>query len=205
MVNFTVDYNNTFGKAVEEAGSYNVKIMDSSTAKQTKKGKEMAVLNYEVLDGKYAGAAIRYHNIVWDDSTQEALSLSIKRLNTLMKAIGAEDGKQVNATMEAIVKQLHGKKLNITVDWEQSDYNGKWNLDVKSQQELKEKSEPNGVFRPTNNGGASATKTSTNPFGNSNQAKQEATNPFEQTTLENTDPFAKNSTTIDIPDKDLPF
>lgn len=203
MVNFTVDYNNTFGKAVEEAGSYNVKIMDSSTAKQTKKGKEMAVLNYEVLDGKYAGAAIRYHNIVWDDSTEEALSLSIKRLNTLMKAIGAEDGKQVNATMEAIVKQLHGKKLNITVDWEQSDYNGKWNLDVKSQQELKEKSEPNGVFRP--NGTKKATETSTNPFGNSNQSKQETTNPFEQTTLENTDPFAKNSTTIDIPDKDLPF
>ncbi|MYV13632.1 DUF669 domain-containing protein [Lactobacillus salivarius] len=203
MVNFTVDYNNTFGKAVEEAGSYNVKIMDSSTAKQTKKGKEMAVLNYEVLDGKYAGAAIRYHNIVWDDSTEEALSLSIKRLNTLMKAIGAEDGKQVNATMEAIVKQLHGKKLNITVDWEQSDYNGKWNLDVKSQQELKEKSEPNGVFRP--NGTKKAAETSTNPFGNSNQSKQEATNPFEQTTLENTDPFAKNSTTIDIPDKDLPF
>ena len=84
MVNLTVDYNNTFGKAVEEAGSYNVKIMDSSTAKQTKKGKEMAVLNYEVLDGKYAGAAIRYHNIVWDDSTEEALSLSIKRLNTLL-------------------------------------------------------------------------------------------------------------------------
>lgn len=203
MVNFTVDYNNTFGKAVEEAGSYNVKIMDSSTAKQTKKGKEMAVLNYEVLDGKYAGAAIRYHNIVWDDSTEEALSLSIKRLNTLMKAIGAEDGKQVNATMEAIVKQLHGKKLNITVDWEQSDYNGKWNLDVKSQQELKEKSEPNGVFRP--NGTKKAAETSTNPFGNSNQSKQATTNPFEQTTLENTDPFAKNSTTIDIPDKDLPF
>ena len=205
MVNFTVDYNNTFGKAVEEAGSYNVKIMDSSTAKQTKKGKEMAVLNYEVLDGKYAGAAIRYHNIVWDDSTEEALSLSIKRLNTLMKAIGAEDGKQVNATMEAIVKQLHGKKLNITVDWEQSDYNGKWNLSVKTQQPLKEQSEPNGVFRPTNNGGASTTKTSSNPFGNSNQSKQATTNPFEQTTLENTDPFAKNSTTIDIPDKDLPF
>ena len=40
MVNFTVDYNNTFGKAVEEAGSYNVKIMDSSTAKQTKKARK---------------------------------------------------------------------------------------------------------------------------------------------------------------------
>ena len=73
------------------------------------------------------------------------------------------------------------------------------------QQPTKEKSEPNGKFRPTSNNGVSATKASANPFGNSNQSKQESTNPFEQTTLENTDPFAKNSTTIDIPDKDLPF
>ena len=81
--------------------------------------------------------------------------------------------------------------------------NGNYHLTVKTQQELKEKSEPNGVFRP--NGTKKATETSTNPFGNSNQSKQETTNSFEQTTLENTDPFAKNSTTIDIPDKDLPF
>ena len=59
------------------------------------------------------------------------------------------------------------------------------------------------MFRP--NGNKKAAETSTNPFGNSNQSKQATTNPFEQTTLENTDPFAKNSTTIDIPDKDLPF
>ena len=62
MVNFTVDYNNTFGKAVEEAGSYNVKIMDSSTAKQTKKGTDMAVLNYEVLDGKYAWQETQHYS-----------------------------------------------------------------------------------------------------------------------------------------------
>lgn len=203
-INFTVDYNDVFGKAVEEAGSYNVKIADSSTAKTTKKGQEMAVLDYEVLDGKYAGAVIRYDNILWNDNTNETLKLSIKRFNTLMRAVKAEDGKQVNSTMETLVKNLVGRTLNITVDWEQSDYNGKWNLVVKSQQPKKEKSEPNGVFRPTNNGGASSTKTSSNPFGNSTQSKQETTNPFKQTTLENTDPFAK-STDINIPDEDLPF
>ena len=203
MINFTVDYNDVFGKAVEEAGSYNVKIADSSTAKTTKKGQEMAVLDYEVLDGKYAGAVIRYDNILWNDNTEETLKLSAKRFNTLMKAAGIEDGTQINSTMSAIVKGLVGKKLNITVDWEQSDYNGKWNLSVKTQQPLKEQSEPNGVFRPTNSG-VSTTKTSSNPFGNSNQSKQEATNPFEQTTLENTDPFAK-SKDINIPDEDLPF
>lgn len=204
MINFTVDYNNTFGKAVEEAGSYNVKIADSSTAKKTKKGQEMAVLDYEVLDGKYAGAVIRYDNILWNDNTNETLKLSIKRFNTLMRAVKAEDGKQVNSTMETLVKNLVGRTLNITVDWEQSDYNGKWNLVVKSQQPTKEKSEPNGKFRPTGNNESSATKASANPFGNSAQNKQETTNPFKQTTLENTDPFS-NSKDINIPDEDLPF
>lgn len=190
-INFTVDYNDVFGKAVEEAGSYNVKIADSSTAKTTKNGQEMAVLDYEVLDGKYAGAVIRYDNILWNDNTEETLKLSAKRFNTLMKAAGIEDGTQINSTMSAIVKGLVGKKLNITVDWEQSDYNGKWNLSVKTQQPLKEQSEPNGVFRPTNNSGASTTKTSSNPFASS-ASKAES------------DPFS-NSKDINIPDEDLPF
>ena len=190
MINFTVDYNDVFGKAVEEAGSYNVKIADSSTAKTTKKGQEMAVLDYEVLDGKYAGAVIRYDNILWNDNTEETLKLSIKRFNTLMRAVGAEDGKQVSSTMDALVKNLVGRTLNITVDWEQSDYNGKWNLSVKTQQPKKEKSEPNGKFRPTNNG-SSKPKTSSNPFASS-ASKAES------------DPFS-NSKDINIPDEDLPF
>lgn len=201
---FTSNTSNVFGKMVEEAGSYNVKIMDSSVAKKSKTGKEMAVLNYEVLDGKYAGGAIKWHNIVWDESSEEATQLSLKRFNTLTAALGFPDGTNFNMTLERFVNGIKGKELNITVDWEEGT-NGNYHLAVKSQQEIKEKSEPNGKFRPTSNGGASATKKSTNPFGNSNQPKQEATNPFEQTTLENTDPFAKNSTTIDIPDKDLPF
>ena len=193
MINFTVDYNDVLGKAVEEAGSYNVKIADSSTAKTTKKGQEMAVLDYEVLDGKYAGAVIRYDNILCNDNTEETLKLSAKRFNTLMKAAGIEDGTQINSTMSAIVKGLVGKKLNITVEWEQSDYNGKWNLSVKTQQPLKEQSEPNGVFRPISNNRASATKANTNPFGNTTQSKQTNSNPF------------SDAKEIDIPDEDLPF
>lgn len=191
MINFTVDYNDVFGKAVEEAGSYNVKIADSSIAKKTKKGQDMAVLDYEVLDGKYAGAVIRYDNILWNDNTEETLKLSIKRFNTLMRAINATDGAQINYTMDVFVKKLVGKTLNITVDWEQSDYNGKWNLVVKSQQPKKEKSESNGKFRPTNNSGASTTKTSSNPFASS-------------TSKAESDPFS-NSKDINIPDEDLPF
>lgn len=200
---FTSNTSNVFGKMVEEAGNYNVKIMDSSVAKKSKTGKEMAVLDYEVLDGKYAGGAIKWHNIVWDESSEEATQLSLKRFNTLTAALGFPDGTNFNMTLERFVNGIKGKQLNITVDWEEGT-NGNYHLAVKSQQEIKEKSEPNGVFRPTN-GTKKTTETSINPFGNSNQSKQEATNPFEQTTLENTDPFAKNSTTIDIPDKDLPF
>lgn len=199
---FTSDTSKVFGKMVEEAGSYNVKIMDSSVAKKSKTGKEMAVLDYEVLDGKYAGESIKWHNIVWDESSEEAMQLSLKRFNTLTAALGFPDGTNFNMTLERFVKGIKGKQLNINVDWEEGN-NGNYHLAVKSQQLIKEKSEPNGVFRP--NGTKKAAETSTNPFGNSNQSKQATTNPFEQTTLENTDPFAKNSTTIDIPDKDLPF
>ena len=201
---FTSDTSKVFGKMVEEAGSYNVKIMDSSVAKKSKTGKEMAVLDYEVLDGKYAGGSIKWHNIVWDESSEEAMQLSLKRFNTLTAALGFPDGTNFNMTLERFVEGIKGKQLNINVDWEEGN-NGNYHLAVKSQQELKEKSEPNGKFRPTSNSGTSATKASSNPFGNTTQSKQTTSNPFEQTTLENTDPFAKNSTTIDIPDKDLPF
>ena len=118
-------------------------------------------------------------------------------------ALGFPDGTNFNMTLERFVNGIKGKQLNITVDWEEGT-NGNYHLAVKSQQEIKEKSEPNGVFRPTN-GTKKATETSTNLFENSSQAEQTTTNPFEQTKLENTDPFAKSSTTIDIPDKDLPF
>ena len=110
-----------------------------------------------------------------------------------MKAAGIEDGTQINSTMSAIVKGLVGKELNITVDWEQSEYNGKWNLVVKSQQPKKEQSEPNGKFRPTSYGGSSKPKTSSNPFGNTTQSKQATSNPF------------ADAKEIDIPDEDLPF
>lgn len=52
MVLFTTDSTNVFGKFVEEAGSYNVVILQDSEYKLTNDGtKEMAVLNYEVVDG----------------------------------------------------------------------------------------------------------------------------------------------------------
>ena len=138
---FTSDTSKVFGKMVEEAGSYNVKIMDSSVAKKSKTGKEMAVLDYEVLDGKYAGGSIKWHNIVWDESSEEAMQLSLKRFNTLTAALGFPDGTNFNMTLERFVKGIKGKQLNINVDWEEGN-NGNYHLAVKSQQELKEKTDP---------------------------------------------------------------
>ena len=65
----TVDENNVLGRRVEEAGTYNVRLLPTSELKTASTGKEMLVLNYEVLDGKYAGGTIRFDNVVYDDET----------------------------------------------------------------------------------------------------------------------------------------
>lgn len=65
MALFVVDSQNVLGKSVKEAGSYNVKILPDSEYKKTKeKNKDMAVFNYEVIDGKYKGGKILYDNVV---------------------------------------------------------------------------------------------------------------------------------------------
>lgn len=147
MTLFVTDSKNVFGKSVGEAGSYNVRILEDSEHKLTNNTfNDMAVLNYEVVDGKYAGGKILYNNIVWDKNDVE---LSAKRFNTLLAAIGVADGTPIES-IEQLVKAVKGKKLNITVDWKQSDYNKKWNLDVKSYKPTDlEGSKPNGIERPS--------------------------------------------------------
>lgn len=147
MTLFVTDSKNVFGKSVGEAGSYNVRILEDSEHKLTNNTfNDMAVLNYEVVDGKYAGGKILYNNIVWDKNDVE---LSAKRFNTLLAAIGVADGTPIES-IEQLVKVVKGKKLNITVDWKQSEYNQKWNLEVKSYKPTDlEGSKPNGVGRPS--------------------------------------------------------
>lgn len=175
MTPWKTNTENVFGKSVQESGTYNVKITDDSEFKMTSTNKEMAVLNYEVLDGKYQGGAIRYDNLVWDESSQDALDLSMKRFDTIFKAVGVPSGTDING-MGIIVQSLKGKQLNITVDWEFSDYSGKYNLGVKSYTTVDSNgSIPSGVKRPDTN----------------NQTKN--------------DPIANSSQPIDISDDDLPF
>lgn len=146
----TVDENNVLGRQVEEAGTYNVRLLPTSELKTAKTGKEMLVLNYEVLDGKYAGGQIRYDNVVYDDTTQEKEEASIKRLNTLLVAAGVPAGTQIK-TLDILLKVLKKyNKMNVTVEWSsEPNSKGYYNLDVTSHNPTDpEGSKPNGVFAP---------------------------------------------------------
>ncbi|MBZ5995381.1 DUF669 domain-containing protein [Leuconostoc gelidum subsp. gasicomitatum] len=183
MALFTVDSNNVFGKSVQEAGHYNVKVLDNSELKAAKStGNEMLVLNYEVLDGNYAGGRVMYDNFVWNP---ENVELSAKRFSTLLVAAGVPDGTEINSIAD-VLRGIVNKKLNILTEWEQSDYNKKWNLSVKGYEQVDvDGSKPNGKKRPDEN---STSSQKTSPFNSS----------------KSNDPFASGAP-IDINDDDLPF
>lgn len=181
MTLFVVDSQNVLGKSVKEAGSYNVKILPDSECKKTKDtNNDMAVFNYEVLDGPYKGGKILYNNVVWE---KENIELSTKRFNTILVAIGVSDGTSIDS-IQQLVNAAKNKTLNITVDWKHSEYNNRWNLSVKAYNKFDtEGSKPNGVERPNGNGANKEAFTQSNSIS---------------------DPFVNNST-INISDDDLPF
>lgn len=188
MALFTVDPNNVFGKTVDEAGTYNVKVADSSVYKESSTHKPMAVLNFEVLDGKYAGGQIRYDNVVWDDSTTEKYYQSITRFNTIMVMAAVPEGTPLNSIQEFVTGMI-GKKLAIDVDWTQSQ-NGKFYLTVQRYRTLlKEGSQPNGKKRPN---GDQATDDMVNGFNQSQQQGQPANN-------------QQQGQPIDVSNDELPF
>lgn len=102
----TVDENNVLGRRVEEAGTYNVRLLPTSELKTASTGKEMLVLNYEVLDGKYAGGTIRFDNVVYDDETPEKEEQSLKRFNTLLVVAGVPAGTQIK-TLDTLLKGVN--------------------------------------------------------------------------------------------------
>ena len=106
----------------------------------------MVEFNYEVLDGQYAGAPIRYDYAVWNDD-EDHFDLSVRRFNTIMIASGIPSGKAVE-NLPQVASVMKNRKLAVTVDWEQSQ-NGNWYLRVKSYHKLlQEGSQPNGKTRP---------------------------------------------------------
>jgi len=169
MALFTADSKNVFGQTVEEAGTYNVVVAPSSqftNSKQT--GKPMAVFDYEVIDGKYAGGQIRFDNEVWDGSTKEKADQSAKRFSTIAVALGAADGTAFDS-VEQFVSQAVGNRLAVNVDWE-TGQNGKTYLVVRGYQAfMPDGSKPNGKMRPQ----GQAT-TPSNGFGSKSAPKQNA-------------------------------
>lgn len=198
----TVDENNTYGKRVEEAGAYNVRVLPTSVSKTSSTGKEMLTLNYEVLDGKYAGGQIRFDNIVWDDTTPEKEESSIKRFNTLMVAAGVPNGSNI-PSLEMMIKALTTKynTMNVTVEWAGPNEKGYYNLSVQSHKPKDpDGSKPNGVFQPSNDNSGN------NAFGNttSNTAVDKAAASLPDSFgTPASDPFANAGQVIS--DDDLPF
>lgn len=194
MALFTVDSKNVFGKVVEEAGIYNVRVLPSTVLKKSKSGNAMVVMNYEVLDGKYAGGEIRYDNVTWLEGNQENVDKSVRRFNTIMVAADVPDGTPLNSLSD-FVNGMIGKLLAIEVEWGEPNSNGDSYLTVRSYRKLmKDGSKPNGVKRPQNNGNSSFVGSR---FAN-NQMETQSRNP-QQPSINGDD------APIDIDNDQLPF
>lgn len=143
---FTTDESNVFGKSLKEAGTYNVRVTSAVATNSKSSGNPMIEFTYEVLDGQYAGAPIRYDYAVWNDD-EDHFDLSVRRFNTIMIASGIPSGKAVE-NLPQLASVMNGRKLAVSVDWEQSQ-NGNWYLRVKGYHKLlQEGSQPNGKARP---------------------------------------------------------
>ncbi|KRL81778.1 DUF669 domain-containing protein [Ligilactobacillus equi] len=215
---FKVDSTNTFGEfvAVEEAGSYNVRISNAEL-KTSHAGNSMLVVDYEVTDGKYQGGTIRFDHIVWSDYNEEALNLSIKRFNTLLVATGVNDGTEINS-LDAVARGLVGRELGITVDWDTEPNNkGRYNLRVKARfAKMASGSKPNGKREPNQAPTNSATAM-VNGFNQSRQQQAPTQNgwgspnqgaptnqSFNQSPTNSATRMGKGEQ-VDIQDDDLPF
>ena len=167
---FTTNSNNIFnGRTfVEEAGIYNVKIVKAVATHANSTGNEMLQLDYEVIDGKYAGGQVRFDNQVWNEANEESYNKSVRRFNTLAWAVGTQDGLQIQ-TMQIFAQSLLNKTLAIEVKWsDQPNSKGYYNLQVtRHLQKLDGESQPNGVKRPDSNQGPTGSQNSQNGFGSS--------------------------------------
>lgn len=167
---FTTNSNNIFnGRTfVEEAGTYNVKIVKAVATHTNSTGNEMLQLDYEVIDGKYAGGQVRFDNQVWNEATEESYNNSVRRFNTLAWAVGAQDGLQITS-MQVFAQSLLNKTLAIEVKWsDQPNSKGYYNLQVtRHLPKLDGESQPNGVKRPDSNQAPTGSRNNQNGFGSS--------------------------------------
>lgn len=190
MALFTVDPNNVFGNYLDEAGSYNVKVLPSSSlGSSNTTGVPMVTLDLEVTDGPSKGASAPRYRLTWDEQSEDTKQTSIKRFNTLLVDSNVPAGTPIN-TLQDFVNGMIGKEFSINTEW--TEYQGKYYLNVKSTGKvLPDGSQPNGQKRPesSNNGDNFGTPTNLdkndgfggNPFVNQSkdQSQQKLNNvPF---------------------------
>lgn len=95
MILFVVKPNNTLGKSVREAESYNVTILHASECKKTKETQNgMAVFNYKLIDGKYKCGKSLYDNIIW---ANDNIELPVKQFNTILARVDISDGTRIES------------------------------------------------------------------------------------------------------------
>jgi len=191
---FTTDSNNVFGTGVQEAGSYNVKIVKAEAGKAKNSGRETLTLDYQVLDGKYQGGEIRYQTMTWIDDDSEKLKQSIRRFNTLVVALGVGDGVTIESIPQ-LAKSVLNKELTVDVDWGDPNNKGNVYLEVRGYHLLDpEGSKPNGIKRSD----SQSNKQHNGGFNNASTGTP---------TTPTADPFAGSGSgdTVDISDSDLPF
>lgn len=187
---FTVDSNNVFGMSVQEAGTYNVKVVKVQTTTTKGRGLPMLTLDVEVIDGKYKGGQIRYQNLVWDSSDEEHLETSIKRFNTFLVALGVKDGARVDSIGQ-IAKAAQNSQLSVETEWGEPNNSGQVYLQVRGYHPLNpDGSQPNGVKRPSTNQASSTNSNSRNS---------------DPSPKSNNGPFPKDNDSINVSDDDLPF
>lgn len=66
------------------AGRYNLRIV-AAVEKVSKKGSPMVVVDYEVMDGPYAGRLVKFHNVVF---FQDKMAPGAGMSKTFLKTIG---------------------------------------------------------------------------------------------------------------------
>lgn len=110
-------------RGIELAGSYNVRILDTSEATYSQKSNPTMNLNYQVLDGSQAGRVISF------DSFTDTQSANWK-IDRILNAINFPDGQSFQGEgLSGVVAALIGKTVRITTDWTQQSQGknaGKW-------------------------------------------------------------------------------
>ncbi|MBS0950552.1 DUF669 domain-containing protein [Weissella minor] len=194
-------------RSIELAGSYNVRILETSEAAYSQKSNPTMSLNYQVLDGSQAGRVISF------DSFTDTTNANWK-IDRILNAINFADGQSFQGEgLSGVVQALIGKTIRITTDWVQQSQGknaGKWypnvtDYTVYQQSTISETF--NDKPRPQENSAGQVTKANDDAFANYNKQNQQGFTPNQmhgagQAAPTNAFPGGQP---VDIPDDQLPF